>query len=845
MDEWRNEVQNASSCTLRAQERVRVNQVSGGAKAKCWICPSSDHWVDQCKKFMSMSLNERLKIVKENHACYSCLKKAGRDHRAANCSRKRPCSEMVNNASCNKNHHPLLHAATNLIGMLASTIKTKESLLPVVSAFVVGNNGKREQANILMDSGAQISLVRNDVAQRLKLKGKDVTITMTTVGGQEEEMKTKLFTVPIRSMENNSVFTVNAIGIPCISDEITEVEVEGMEKYFGLKRNTLKRGSGKLDVLIGIDHATMHIGEIKQVGNMVARHSPLGWIVFGATQSDLAASNKVLRVGLSGPIEMNEFWSTESMGVEVQPCLCEAEKLSQAERQEAKLIEESCIKSGNQWIIPYPWNRDPTLLPDNKEQAIKRLETTERRLSRNPEHAKAYDEQMKEMENMNFSRKISPEEERGYKGPVHYISHHAIIRPEKKSTSLRIVCNSSSSYQGHRLNDYWLKGPDLLNNLFGVILRFRENPVAIHGDISKMYHRVLIPEVDRHVHRFVWRNMEVERDPDIYVKTVLTFGDKPAPAMAQIALRKTAEENQDLYPEAASSLKKNSYMDDICDSVTTVQEASKLTKDLDHVLESGGFNVKGWVSNEDLDDNNVQRECEKMKILQGESSDKILGVAWNNQTDRLTFKIKADMLKTTSGQEIKLTKRTILSCIAQIYDPVGIAAAFIIKAKIGMQRLWQKGYGWDEELPREVCDEWKRIFDQFERLNEVTFPRSLTPRSVTGSAILCIFSDASREAFGTCAYVRWEIGEKSYDVRFVAAKSRVAPLKELSIPRLELQAAVLAARLYKSIQSESRIPFERVIFFMDSKIVFIWIRSQSRAFKPFVSVRVGEIQSQK
>jgi hypothetical protein len=200
---------------------------------------------------------------------------------------------------------------------------------------------------------------------------------------------------------------------------------------------------------------------------------------------------------------------------------------------------------------------------------------------------------MKEMENMNFSRKISPEEERKYKGPVHYISHHAIIRPEKKSTPLRIVYNSSSSYQGHRLNDYWLKGPDLLNNLFGVILRFRENPVAIHGDISKMYHRVLIPQVDQHVHRFVWRNMEVERDPDIYVKTVLTFGDKPAPAMAQIALRKTAEENQDLYPEGASFLKKNSYMDDIRDSVTTVQEASKLTKDLDHVLESGGFNLKG------------------------------------------------------------------------------------------------------------------------------------------------------------------------------------------------------------------------------------------------------------
>ena len=91
----------------------------------------------------------------------------------------------------------------------------------------------------------------------------------------------------------------------------------------------------------------------------------------------------------------------------------------------------------------------------------------------------------------------------------------------------------------------------MLNNLFGVVLRFREKEVALMGDISKMYHRVLIPEEDQHVHRFLWRNLETDREPNVYVKTVLTFGDKPAPAMAQIALRKTAEENKKDYPEAA------------------------------------------------------------------------------------------------------------------------------------------------------------------------------------------------------------------------------------------------------------------------------------------------------
>jgi len=161
-----------------------------------------------------------------------------------------------------------------------------------------------------------------------------------------------------------------------------------------------------------------------------------------------------------------------------------------------------------------------------------------------------------------------------------------------------------------------MKGPDLLNSLFGVTLRFRENEIAITGDISKMYHRVLIPQLDQHVHRYLWRNTETNRQPDIYVKTVLTFGDKPAPAMAQIALRKTADQAKSLYPEAAQVLKDNTYMDDICNSVRTVQQAKRLTTELDEVLMKGGFQVKGWLSNRSLENEIAKQEKPKMTLLQ-------------------------------------------------------------------------------------------------------------------------------------------------------------------------------------------------------------------------------------
>jgi hypothetical protein len=235
-----------------------------------------------------------------------------------------------------------------------------------------------------------------------------------------------------------------------------------------------------------------------------------------------------------------------------------------------------------------------------------------------------------------------------------------------------------------------------------------------------------------------------------------------------------------------------------------------------------------------------------LSFLEGESEEKVLGVVWNNSKDAFTFKCKANELSVPSQEnssKLKLTKRKILSKVARVFDPIGFAAAFLIRAKIGLQRLWQQGLDWDEELSSEVSKWWTEFFAEIEDLNNVSFPRSLTPPNTIGLPTLCIFADASRDAFGACSYLRWEKSSGNYESRFISAKSRVAPLKELTIPRLELQAAVLASRLYKTIIEECRLQFERVIFFTDSMIVLTWIRSQSREFKPFVSSRVAEIQT--
>ena len=150
-----------------------------------------------------------------------------------------------------------------------------------------------------------------------------------------------------------------------------------------------------------------------------------------------------------------------------------------------------------------------------------------------------------------MARKLSKEELTNYPGPTHYIAHHEVLKPESKSTPVRIVFNSSANYMGHVLNEYWAKGPDLLNNLLGVLIRFRENRVAFIGDIKKMYHTVKTSELDQHTHRFLWRDMDSTREPDTYIIQRVSFGDKPSGTIATIALRKTAEMTRNEYQEAA------------------------------------------------------------------------------------------------------------------------------------------------------------------------------------------------------------------------------------------------------------------------------------------------------
>lgn len=799
-----------------------VDSNSYAKNFKCWMCKCDDHWVEQCNSFKDLTIDERFSKAKDNFACFCCLKKASKNHRSSNCNSRTQCKENYNGERCKLFHHILLHKNSTDAVTVAS-MKKCQSFMPVLKVELFNSNSKSLSTNLLFDSASHISLIKDSVAKELKLKGKPITLNIIKVGGSEEVLDTYLYNINIKSMINESVHNLTVVGMPRITETFSNADVNYIASCFKLKPQELLFGHGEIDILVGIDHAYMHSGEVLNSGDMVARKSPLGWVVLGGNSSNLNM-NSVLNITLK---DMNQFWSTESMGVNKKECSCQAENLEQNALFELKEIENLCTKVGNQWMISYPWKNKEVVVPNNKNQAMKRLESLEKRLLNDEFKAKAYAQIINEMEANGFCRKLSHDEMELYKGNIYYISHHAVLTPQKKSTPVRIVFNSSEVYKGFCLNECWLKGPNLFNDLCGILMRFREQPVAICGDISKMYHRISIPVEEQHVHRFLWRALELNRVPDTYVKTVLTFGDKPAPAMAQIVLQKTATEFESDYPLECNIIKKNSYMDDICHSLDSKELAEAVMKNIDFILRSGGFTVKEWISNVfDYDENAVE---------------KVLGIQWWLSEDFLS--INYDTNLPGLMKPCKLSKRIILSKVSKIYDPLGLVAPFTIRAKIGIQELWLASLEWDDKVSDNVTELWLKFFDELGKLGGVKFKRCTKPPNAVGKPMLCLFCDASEKAFGACAYIRWLLSDNTYFVSLLLAKSRVAPLKLLTIPRLELQGAVLAARLSKTIIDQSCYKFEKVIYFTDSMIVISWLANSARNLKPFVAARIGEIHS--
>ena len=703
----------------------------------------------------------------------------------------------------------------------------------------------------MWDGGSTLTFITFQKAKQLKLKGKPVALKITVVGGDAKSIQSQLYKLTLSSPSGHNA-SIEAYGIETISTRIEAVDMKHIADVLNVKNIILRRPQvGEIDLLIGQQYAALHPTRVKSSGHLLLMENEFGYVIAGTypmMKTDAEVSGSFLTVREAAVMHAVEectstdFFEIEGLGVTCQPkcggCKCGTchpggKPMSLLEEKELEIIEKGlqfCPKIGR-WIAKYPWIRSPNDLPDNRAAALGALRSAEKRLKKNKSLGETYNAQIEDMLERGVARVVPYEELHNYKGPKFYIHHFEVMNPKSKSTPCRIVFNSSACFQGHSLNGYLAKGPKMLNRLLGVLLRFRQGQHAFIGDISKMYHAIGIPLVDQMTHLFLWRGLKEDCPPITYAMTAVNMGDRPSATIAQLALRKTAEEVIQIYPEAANTIVRNAYMDDIPGSTVSASETMKITSEIDQILLKKGFRIKEWICSY-KSDAHIRMGDNDEDIQEG-----VLGVTWSPRSDILIFSINEEEI------DNNVTKRTMLSFTNKIFDPLGLLTPVTVRLKMLIREVWghQPKIGWDEPVPVGISSDWKKLQSEFTRLADLYFDRSIRPDNAIEEPTLIIFSDGSEKAFGAAAYARWKLQNGKYASRLIAAKSRMAPIKTMDIVRLDLSGAVLGTRLRFTITNEMQVNWKRVLHLTDSEIVQAMIQKESYGFNTFVANRIGEI----
>ena len=675
------------------------------------------------------------------------------------------------------------------------------------------------------------------------MQGELKRVNVSVLNGQLKSFETTPVECIIESLDGKTSLKVTALTTGKVTGSMRAIDWTTCAKEWPHLRNIefYKLGPRPIvDMLIGLDCADLHFSlqDVRgEPGQPIARLTPLGWTCvgqvdeqqdyttnfartyFATDETDMSNINTVLQ----------KFWEVDCSAIEGTPLSCENKRILEYTGNTIELVD-------GRYRVSIPWKGDRKVLPNNYSMALRRLQNLEKTLVKNPEIAKSYQETICRYLERGCIKKI--EQTETLKASW-YLPHFAITKPGRTTTKTRIVFDASAKCNGISLNDVIHQGPKLQQELFDVLLRFRKLPVAVVCDIAEMYLQIKLYPDDRSCHRILWRNFNIDQEPTVYEFNRLVFGLNCSPFLAQLVAHHHARLCKQRYPMASETILKSTYMDDSMDSVQNDMQGIQLYQQLSRLWEDAGMRTHKWLSNSEVVLNQIP-PSDRLHEVNLDSdplpSAKTLGIMWHASEDVFTF------VSHIGKQEGEWTKRIFLSRIATLFDPLGLLAPFLIRAKILMQEVWLNGLEWDERLPPELSakvDEW---FAELSILSEVKVLRCLQLKKEVKCAKLHTFVDASQEAYGAAVYIKVEYQDESSSVRLVASKTKVAPLHSISIPRLELMSAVLGNRLANSVVNALSMETESITFWTDSANVLWWIRGYSRAFKPFVANRVGEIQ---
>ncbi|XP_068209384.1 uncharacterized protein [Palaemon carinicauda] len=848
--------------------KTAVDQKPESSREEKNVCilHKTKHLLNECRGFRMKSIEERKKLLKENNVCYKCCEST--THISRNCNAKISCKECGS-----KQHATALHVTGGKLskdipqaahgGEHAEMAETKTtSINSSCTEICKDYYGGKSCAKIL-----PVKVFHKDSPD----KDKPENYTLSTCSGRVVTSGRRGRSFVIESIQGDTRLDLPTLiecdHIPNNRDEIPTPEVAIHYPHLMDIRDNIPPIDDNCQILllIGRDLIEAHHVIDQRFGSQRAPYAQqlkLGWVIIGETcinkqHIPIELNIKLINILPNGQPSMfepciNNFDIKENYSDPIKQdthsSIFEKTKnddkpaMSYEDKMFLKQMDNEFVRDASgSWVAPLPFRVPRQSLPNNRQQALQRAMLLDASLRRNPvkqEHFLTFMSKIFDNNHAELAPPLKDHEE------CWYLPLFGVYHP-KKPDQIRGVFDSSAKCHGVSLNSVLLTGPNLTNNLLGVLIRFRKEMVAVTADIQHMFHCFLVREDHRNYLRFLWhKDNDIDNDLVEYRMRVHVFGNSTSPAVATLGLRKTAQASgKDFGNRVTQFVSRNFYVDDGLTSCTTKEEAINLIKDTQkalamygnlmlHKIASNSEEVMKAFPANDLASNLKDLDLEAdSKPLQNS-----LGLSWDVNTDEFLFQL--------SSENKPITRRGILSTVNSIYDPLGFLAPIIIHGKLLLRKLVSETVDWDQPLSDETATEWISWRNTLQELEKLRIPRTYVPYlSETVSKELHVFSDASEKAIAAVAYLRTTDISGIPSLGFVLGKAKVAPTGGHTIPRLELCAAMLAIEIAQYITDNLDISIETVKYHTDSKVVLGYINNETRRFYTYVANRPVELRA--
>ncbi|XP_011869280.1 PREDICTED: uncharacterized protein LOC105562806, partial [Vollenhovia emeryi] len=655
----------ASSPSRKSAAQQVAHQAThqGDTSYPCDCC-NAPHFIVMCSKFRALPPSERHTVAIQKRLCFNCL---GR-HSVRACKSQRGCKK------CSQRHHTMLHNAS-------ATTPTAQKPSSSSALAVISSSITQHSVRLLIDTGSELTFVSENLIRQLNIPRQYSGIVITGIAGKECTRTRGVVSLTLRSTHSNAAATIQAHVLRTVTSILPSFEAEP-EEWPHLRNLALADPDflipRPVDILIGA------YGQI--IKSNVIRHSPLmpiaqlsifGWLVLGPVKREATRTSTHHASTQVNEDDLNElltkFWVQEEVPTHDVNQLTPDEQ-----RCEEHFKATHSRDSSGRYVVRIPLKSPVYLLGDSYHVAHQCLKGLRKRFSRDVNYQRLYQQFMMDYETLNHMTKASSISSRR---SHFYLPHHGVLKPDSTTTKLRVVFNgSSASTSGYSANDLMYTGAKLHLNISDVLLWIRRHRHIFATDITKMYRQIKIHKDDWELQRILWMDDQLNEVP--YHLTTVTYGTKAAPFLAVRTLLQLAEDEGHKYPLAVPSITHGRYVDDIFGGADTIQQLQEVAHQLKGLCMAGGFPLAKWhATHLNILKTVTDSEDQGLPITFDDCVTKILGLKWLPHEDTFAFSTRS------SRKEGRLTKRLVLSEVAQIFDPLGFASPVVIKAKILLQEL--------------------------------------------------------------------------------------------------------------------------------------------------------------